>query len=416
MTSFRQRFGPLAASMMNAAFIQATELDDYHAAAPVHNSAIMLPTLIAATESLSRRPGHPAVKVSGAHFLLSTIVGFESSIRAGNGLYGNDMLARGWHCGAVYGAPGSAAAAAKLFELDPMQTEDAIGIACTQACGLMAAQFGGMIKRVQHGFSTRNGLMGALLARGNYEGIKKVFEQPFGGFLAMFSLGNGRDPPYREDAIVHKLGTHWETMHLRNKLYAAVGTAHGMIEILENMQAAHPERFASDQLGKITSIHAAQSRAGFHHDGWRPDVRPMDVIGSQMCAAYVMATQLVDRQVLLEQFSQDKLDRDEVWELVHKTACSHDPYFDSAERLSGARVTVTFEDGFVLEESLDMPRGFDPWVTNEQLVEKYRKLGATVVGSKRLKAIEDKVLTLDALEDVTELIELLAEPVGKSLK
>ena len=402
--------------MMNAAFIQATELDDYHAAAPVHNSAIMLPTLIAATESLARRPGHPAVTVSGAHFLLATIVGFECSIRAGNGLYGNDMLARGWHCGAVYGAPGSAAAAAKLFELDPGRTEDAIGIACTQACGLMAAQFGGMIKRVQHGFSTRNGLMGALLARGGYEGIKKAFERPFGGFLAMFSAGNGRDPPYREDAIVNQLGTHWETMHLRNKLYAAVGTSHGMIEILENMQAAYPERFARDRLGKITSIHAAQSHAGFHHDGWRPDVRPMDITGSQLCAAYVMATQLVDRQVLLEQFSQDRLSRDEVWDLVHKTTCSHDPYFDPAERLSGARVTVTFEDGLVLEDSLDMPRGFDPWVTNEQLVEKYRKLGATVVDSKRLKAIEETVLRLDALEDVTELIELLAKPVGKSLK
>ena len=135
MTSFCQRFGPLAASMMNVAFIQVTELDDYHAAAPVHNSAIMLPTLIAATESLARHAGYPIVKVSGAHFLLSTIVGFESSIRARNGLYGNDMLARGWHCGAVYGAPGSAAAAAKLLELNPVQTEDAVGIACTQACG-----------------------------------------------------------------------------------------------------------------------------------------------------------------------------------------------------------------------------------------------------------------------------------------
>ena len=232
----------------------------------------------------------------------------------------------------------------------------------------------------------------------------------------MFSSGNGRDPPYREDAIVHRLGTHWETMHLRNKLYAAVGTSHGMIEVLENMQAAYPDRFARDRLGEIANIHAAQSHAGFHHDGWRPDVRPMEVTGSQLCAAYVMATQLVDRQVLLEQFSHDRLNRDEVWDLVHRTTCSHDPYFDPAERLSGARVTVAFEDGLVLEESLDMPRGFDPWVTNEQLVEKYRKLGATVVDSKRLKAIEEAVLGLDALEDVTELIELLAMRVGKSLK
>ena len=205
-------------------------------------------------------------------------------------------------------------------------------------------------------------------------------------------------------------------MHLRNKLYAAVGTSHGMIEILEGMQVAYPERFASDQLGEITSIHAAQSRVGFHHDGWRPDVRPMEVTGSQMCAAYVIATQLVDRQVLLEQFSSDRLDRDEVRDLVRRTTCSHDPYFDLAERLSGASVTVAFEDGFALEASVDMPRGIDPWVTNEQLVEKYRKLGATVIDSKRLKAIEETVLRLDALEDMTGLIELLVVPVEKSLE
>lgn len=232
----------------------------------------------------------------------------------------------------------------------------------------------------------------------------------------MFSSGNGKNPPYREDAIVHALGSHWETMHLRNKLYAAVGTSHGMIEILEDMQAAHPARFASDQLNRIASIHAAQSHAGFHHDGWRPDARPMEVTGSQLCGAYVMATQLVDRQVLLEQFGHDRLDRDEVWDLIDKTTCSHDAYFDPAERLSGARVTVRFDDGFVLEESLDAPRGYDPWVTNEQLVEKYRKLGATVVDGKRLKAIEETVLRLDQLEDVTELIGLLAMPVGKGLK
>ena len=402
--------------MMNAAFIQATELDDYHAAAPVHNSAIMLSTLMAATESLSHRPKHAPVKISGSHFLLATIAGYESSIRAGNGLYGNDMLARGWHCGAVYGAPGSAAAASKLFELDATQTEDALGIACTQACGLMAAQFGGMIKRVQHGFSTRNGLMGALLARGGYEGIKQVFERPFGGFLAMFSSGNGKSPPYREEAIVEGLGVKWETMEIRNKLYAAVGTSHGMIEILEGMQEAHPMRFVKEQLPKIVSIHAAQSFAGFHHDGWQPDARPMEVTGSQLCAAYVMATQLVDRQVLLAQFGHDQLNRDDVWGLLRKTTCSHDPYFDPAERLSGARVTVVFDDGFVLEESLDMPRGFDPWVTNEQLVEKYRKLAASVTDPKRSRAIEETVLRLDKLEDVTELIELLAQPVGKGLK
>lgn len=412
---YSQKYGPLAAAMMNSAFVQATELDDYHAAAPVHNGAIMLPTLMAATESFKFRPGYDPVIVDGKRFIVAAIAGFETSIRAGNALYGNNMLARGWHCGAVYGTPGAAAAAAKLFDLSAYSTEDAIGIACTQACGLMAAQFGGMIKRVQHGFSTRNGLMGAFLARSGYDGIKKVLERPFGGFLAMFSSGNGKDPQYKPNEVTVGLGSHWETMHFRNKLYAAVATTHGMIEILAAMQAAHPERFAADALHRILSIHAAQSDAGYHHDGWEPDIRPLEVTGAQMCARYVMATQLVDRQVLLENYSSDKLNRDVVWDLVAKSSCSHDPYFDIPARFSGARVTITFDDGFVLEESVDAPRGFDPWVTNEQLVEKYRKLAITVIDEERLDLIEKTVLRLDELTDVTELIDLLAQPVKVSL-
>ena len=70
----------------------------------------------------------------------------------------------------------------------------ALGIACTQACGLMSAQFGSEAKRMQHGVAARNGVLATLLARGGYIGIKKVFEQGYGGFLTQFSAGNGKIP------------------------------------------------------------------------------------------------------------------------------------------------------------------------------------------------------------------------------
>lgn len=85
------------------------------------------------------------------------------------------------------------------------ETESAIGIACTQAGALMSAQYEGMIKRAQHAFAARNGLFGALLARGGYEGMRKVFERPYGGFLAMFSAGNDRNPPWK----IHEVSLHY---------------------------------------------------------------------------------------------------------------------------------------------------------------------------------------------------------------
>ena len=115
------------------------------------------------------------------------------------------MLIKGWHSRPVFSAPTTAATTAKLCDLSAAQTEDAIGIACTQASGLIAAQYKGSVKRIQHVFAARNGLLRALLARGKYSGIKKVFKRPYGGFLAMFSLGLKYKPQYKVEEVVKGL-------------------------------------------------------------------------------------------------------------------------------------------------------------------------------------------------------------------
>jgi aconitate decarboxylase len=167
----------------------------------------------------------------------------------------------------VFGAPPTAATA-KLCDLSAAQTEDAIGIACTQAGGLMAAQYEGSVKRMQHAFAARNGLPGALLARGKYGGIKKVFERPYGGFLAMFSLGSKYEPRYKVEEVVKGLGELWHTTELiRVKLHACVGGCHGLIEVLARMQEKEKGRLARENLGKVKEIRIGLFNPIFHHDG-----------------------------------------------------------------------------------------------------------------------------------------------------
>ena len=57
--------------------------------------------------------------------------------------------------------------------------EDALGMAATQSCGLMSAQFESMVKRMQHGFASRNGLTAAALAAP----VRVMFERTLRGFL-----------------------------------------------------------------------------------------------------------------------------------------------------------------------------------------------------------------------------------------
>jgi len=51
------------------------------------------------------------------------------------------MLTQGWHSGPIFGAPAAAAASSKLMGLNSNDIESTIGISCTQAGGLVAAQY-----------------------------------------------------------------------------------------------------------------------------------------------------------------------------------------------------------------------------------------------------------------------------------
>lgn len=87
---------PLNSALLNGSFIQGFELDDVHVDAPWHANSVILPALFAAAE-LWQQEQPSTTKISGASFLLSTIVGFEIGSRVGRALHGSEMLSRGWH-------------------------------------------------------------------------------------------------------------------------------------------------------------------------------------------------------------------------------------------------------------------------------------------------------------------------------
>ena len=396
--------------------MQATELDDFHSGAPIHSVSVLLPALLAAAELSHLPSGAPAPPIPGSQLLVAAVAGFEIGPRVGLALHGADVFAQGWHSGPVFGTAAAAASGAKLLGLGPDDMESAVGIACTQSCGLISGQYGGMIKRVQQAFAARAGVFATVLARTGYLGIKKVLERPFGGLLSTFSQGTKQHPKYKVEEVTKELGSRWETRNIRIKLHACVGACHGLVEVLAALQAAHPARFAKDHLTKIKSIKVGLSKPAMEHSGWPPEGRPLATTGAQMNAMYVGAVQLVDGQVLLAQFAQSELDRNDVWELIGKTECYHSAEFDKPGYICGARVRVELEDGEAVEEAQNLPKGHDPPISNKDIVEKYRSLASSVVDKERLMAIEHSVLGLDSIEDVRQLAVLLGQPVKNPLE
>lgn len=410
-----RKIGPLQAALLNSTFIQGFELDDWHSEAPLHSNSLVLPALLAAAEHDASSEFSSRKVTTGSDLLLATIVGFEVGPRVGLGLHGAHVLTMGWHSGAIFGPSSAAASSGKLLGLAPSQIEDALGIACTQAGGLMSAQFESEVKRMQHGFAARNGLFGTLLSRGGYTGIKRVYEQNYGGFLACFSRGNGREPTYLPGEVAKDLGTTWKIEGIRLKAYAAMAGTHCTVDCLRELQAKYPSQM--EDFKRINQITIEMGEAVFHHGGWVAE-RPLTATGAQMNNAYVAATQIIDKSVSPAQFKQDSLDRDEIWNLVSKVTCVETK---ELKHKFGQRVTVTFQDEYgnqvsePLVSDLPGPRGVFPELSNEEIIEKWRLLVNGLIDDSRRKKIEDLILNLEGCEQLTESIGLLSLPTKNPL-
>jgi 2-methylcitrate dehydratase PrpD len=391
--------GP-AAVLLNSTFIQGFELDDFHPLAPLHSTSLIVPVLLATAENLGG--------ASGTAALTAAIAGFEVGPRVGLALHGSEMLSRGWHSGPVFGSHTAAMVAGKLRGLNADRLEDALGMAGTQSAGLMAAQYEAMCKRMQHGFAARNGYYAAGLAAGGYTGIKEVFDRPYGGYLAVFGEGHDPDPAQ----VIAGLGRRWHTELIMVKCHAAQGGLHGTVQAALELRAEH--RIDPKAISHI-EIHVGHTV--YHHGWWQPE-RPLTSIGAQMNLGYAATVALLDGQVLPPQFTDERLDADDVWELLGNVDVKLDENIQNAavhERFA-TQLTITLRDGTVLDKRIVQPHGgpADP-VSNDELIAKYRSLVGPLVPASRLDAIQRTVLRIDELADIRELADLLAAPVEGAL-
>ena len=389
---------PQSAAMLNSSFIQGFELDDFHPEAPLHSNSLVLPAMLAAASHVG--------SVSGERLLLGAILGYETGPRVGLALGGLDMLSRGWHSGVVFGPLAAAASVGCLYGLDAARFEDALGIAATQSGGLMSAMYESMVKRMQHGFASRDGLVAAALAASGYVGIKRVFEREYGGWLSTFGEGHRTYP----EQIYAGLGTVWQTERITIKAYSAMGLLHAAIDAALKLRS-------EVSVSEIERIDIDMAEAAYSHGGWKAE-RPLEVIGAQMNVSYAVAVALLDGDVLVDQFSAKRINSDDVWNLINRTQTHHQSAYDQLpvdERLT-TQVRITLRDGSTHAATVAHPRGNGSnALTNPEISEKYRKLTSRVIAPERQSAIEDTVLNLDTVDYIGQLTALLTPAVKSAL-
>ena len=246
-------------ALIDAAAATAQDYDDTHLRTVIHAT----PPVAGALFALARKRN-----VTGPAFLHALALGMETTCRLGN-VVTPGHYERGWHITSTCGVFGAAAAAGKLLNLDEKRFAHALGIAATQACGLVE-MLGSMARVLNAGFAARNGLNAALLAAQGFEGPARPLEG-LRGFMNVF--GGNKDL----EALTAGLGTHWEMRNVAYKPYPCGVVLHALIDAcLEHRQAIRQSEAISVGLHPL-----AIERTD------RPE--PRDVIEARLSAQHAVA-------------------------------------------------------------------------------------------------------------------------------
>jgi 2-methylcitrate dehydratase PrpD len=313
---------------------------------------------------------------------------------------GRSHLEQGWHTGATLGVFSSAAAAANLLGLDEERTLHTIGIAGTQAAGLMAAQFGSMVKRMHSGKAAESGLYASLLAEKGFTGIMDIFEAEYGGFCTTFSGGSEN---FDRDQLTSHLGDRFETMRVSLKFYSCVASNHTTLDAIRNLQVERP--FESDEIDQII-VHA--SKATLEHVGWK--YRPEGVTASQLNLGFCVATYLLEGACFVEQFSESVVADPARIALAERLQCREDPSItaEGPDMRHKVHVEVYLKDGTTLRKTVEKAQGSEEhWAPDELIETKFKRLAGQVLSDNQALQLKEMVLSLDDLADASELARLL---------
>ena len=379
------------AALANGTQVQGFELDDVHRQGVLHVGAVVLPALLAIAET--RR------NLDGREFLAAAVAGYEIGPRVGVCM-GPEHIAQGWHSGATLGVFSASAGAARGLRLDAARTVHALGIGGTQAAGLMAAQYGAMVKRMHAGRSSQSGLYGAMLAERGFTGIENVLESEYGGFCSTFSRSQDR---FDLAQLTAGFGEVWQTMGVALKFYSCVGSNHTTLDALRLLQARRA--FGPADVKRIT---VAGSQVTMDHVGWT--YRPDGLTAAQLNLPYCVATLLLKGDCFVDQFTEALVADPIRMALAEKVRVKHDTEITArgSKFRHMVKVEVELNDGARMDTAVEAPRGSEHnFASAADVVRKFEQLAAHALPAARVAELRDAVLGLEKLDDAGRIVDLM---------
>jgi 2-methylcitrate dehydratase PrpD len=365
------------AALINGSAADALDFSDANVAMRGHTTPAVVATALAFAEMRN---------ATGSDLLSAVVAGIEMECRVGL-LVNRPLLRKGFHPTGNLAPFGATAAAAWLLDLDSNRWAHALGLAATQAAGLLASG-GTMCKPFHSGRAAMNGVLAANLAKRDFIARPDAIEAP-DGFLETHATG-------RHDDALDLARGRFLILDTIFKSHAACQLTHSSIEnmlVLNRDQHVTPDRVRRIELqvprAYLSVCNIQEPSTGLEAKFSLRAVAAMALLG--------------DDTRKISSYTAERVTRPDVQRLRDLIAVT--PRDDLHGGISVAIAELT--DGRRLTATSDSYRPQDDMALQRRLVaEKFMSLAAPVVGEKTATELQQRVFEVDQLKTIHSLLEL----------
>lgn len=246
-----------------------------------------------------------------------------------------------FHPPGVVGPIGAAVACGTLLGLDRSAMANAIGMASSR-CGALFSNLGTMTKSTHCGFAASGGLESVLLTAAGFSANPEVFDTREQGYLQAFM-------PTFDPATFLRIGSTYRILDpgFAIKIFPAKFSTHyGITAALE----------LHDALGDPGAIARVEIVAADVPSSDRPS--PRSGLDGKFSVQYTVAAALLDGAVGLDTFTDERLHREDMQDLLRKITLSMPPEMPSLYNTGRyTEVVVHFRDREPISARCSNPRG-----------------------------------------------------------
>jgi len=359
----------------------ALDFDDIYWPMTGHPSVTILPAIFALGGETGAG-GKKVIEAFVAGFEVEAIIGEATS---------EYHYHRGWHTTGTIGPLGSAAACAKLLGLNRSEIINALGIAASHASGLRQ-NFGTMTKPLHAGNSARAGVVAALLAKSGFTADESILEAELGFANVFCGKGIHRLGP----AAMEKAGKTWALLNPGRtvKKYPSCGCTAAAIDCILDIRLE--SRLMPSDIELIECLVSPKATGILIRN------RPFTGLEGKFSMQYCLAVAVLDGEVGLKQFTDERVCREDVQGLISKVSLIGHPLY---ERLGQASVRISTGSG-LFEKETDYSRGSpENPMTYQEMKDKFMMCSEGVISHEAAAGLEEMISCLEGIDDIRTLTE-----------